>query len=1239
MTAKLFGSSSYVDRTEDAKQRAFVRLKSVCVPLSAATKDSATRDNFRTILNLLKQLETELESVPSAVFTAPLANYVFFPLASLLQPKSNGSPTSDTILEHTMIVLATLVVKWRVVGMDERVLHQLWTMISLQLGGPLDPNGPNAKLTSSSKGKAVERTEECQLAMVRALLALIGPLDPEECVAEQGPLHGDEDDDPLGENIDWSADEPRDLQTRDRRQIHIVPAPSSPRVPIVFHTLTTLLDISYKSSSLQSLQIESLKALEFIIVHHLQKHPPSSEAKRIVGQGPSPLLATALPGTASTLCRITLSASHHPPAEEKPADRRQHSGVIVQALKLLTLLLLATIGDEITKDLRSTEVPESAEQPTTLNDLFAHLSTNGTSSTAPGQQDSSNGEPADPQESRSEAKSSASAPGPVKPSPSWLKYTMTSVSALIGTLSPLSQHDNPLVRQQLAEFLSTLLDNAFESLDDARTIVIEGLLVVAGDAWTNVSTVAKKALHEGLGRAPRAGSSLSAIIASIVQNRMAMLPGQMRKRDHPAVVRSTRVITQSLNFVQGITGSDVAVAEALRNVNKWAWNVLDAVDIDDNSANSSSDEGARFALAWIDESSELGQTRSLLAPWPPIRLRHDAGDDGIVRSLIDMWRQLGIAAKASGQEPAVVESFLGTALGVRRWQHVAVNALWALDGVLAGVGQTVGSKRRRKLVNTVVKSLLSLLDELEQFSQQDQSSEMREEDKASSLTRNDSDQDVVIEHGRIISHTPALDGLKPVSALVTRKQNQERHRIMMMCFALRVIATCATQLEVDFQPHLLQTLYHVLANVSPSTNALLRAHAQAALSTIATSTSFASPQNLVMANVDYVVNSVSQRLSVGRLDPDAPLVLVEMIRLVGPPIVPMVQDLVEDVFEALDDYHGYDQVTMSLWAVMDALMRVMGEDSSVENGTKSNELGMPQVKAVVDAEADWTAFLTWYERRHDNAQDDLESVGEDLPRDNPQAPFDTLRSDGQEDETQAPPPEPEQAPATRHQSVASHIIAKAVYFLTHQSAFLRARVLALIATAVPLLVAPSDSQDPTSTRQSDLLPVIHRAWPYIVNRLSDKEHFVVIEAAALVEVLARHVGDFMSRRILDDAWPKLKKLLTDQAQLDQQSALKGSSNVKFTVSNKLYLSIVRTISQVIKHVPVKEDVSWEFGSLFKRFLTVDTHESLQQDTVTLYIELARLRPDTIWLVLGGAASYLRAEDKWSSGVDKILQHV
>ena len=611
-----------------------------------------------------------------------------------------------------------------------------------------------------------------------------------------------------------------------------------------------------------------------------------------------------------------------------------------------------------------------------------------------------------------------------------------------------------------------------------------------------------------------------------------------------------------------------------------------------------------MSLAWIDEGRH--QSEETFQQFPRIRLRN-VHDDSTLDSLENLWFAFGAAAAKSKQEDKLIDYFLGMTLGPRRGEPAAVTSLWILDGVLRGIQSVSMDKRRKKILKGVVKAVITFLSELEgnvdsggPTSGEQDDSQTQNLDSASTL--NEVDGIPLIQHNKGVTSLPSLDEYKPVVAKSTPALDDSSHHILLVSLSLRLLATLSTGLASLFQPFLLPSLYHILANTSSAAHPFLRLHAQITLAIVAESTSFTSPQDLVLANVDYIVNSVSQRLSVTRLDTSAPLVLVEMIRLVGQPIVPIVQDLVDDVFEALDDFHGYEDVTVGLWAVLDALLKVMEEDlPPIIDRLKGQERGV---------ESTFDSFTTWFGNRKKVEEEDHEDSA------NPQKPFKGSNDGDEEKDGPTEFPESKEVAPTRSQAVTSQILSKSLYFLSHPSPFLRARVLSLLASAVPLLAQPSlDSKTP-ETRSADLLPIIHRAWPFILNRLADSELSVVCEAASLIESLASHVGEFMSRRILEDVWPRFRKLLAEQEVNDLDSALAGST--RYSTSHRLYRSILRTLLKVAESTPLKEDVVWEQSILLRRFLATSIDSELRNYALQIYKLLGQVNREAVWLVLAGS---------------------
>jgi hypothetical protein len=222
----------------------------------------------------------------------------------------------------------------------------------------------------------------------------------------------------------------------------------------------------------------------------------------------------------------------------------------------------------------------------------------------------------------------------------------------------------------------------------------------------------------------------------------------------------------------------------------------------------------------------------------------------------------------------------------------------------------------------------------------------------------------------------------------------------------------------------------------------------------------------------------------------------------------------------------------------------------------------------------------------------------------------------------------EEATLEPAQKLAKQIVSRSLYFLSHESPVVRARILTLLSSSAPVLP------------ESGLLPSIHQAWPFILNRLADPEPFVVGAAATLITSLANRFGDFMFRRIWDDVWPRFRVMLSrlDAADATNALARRGFGAVgtesAYSHSHRLYRSLLQTMTAVSKNVQVQDSSMWQVIIGFRRFLHNQAHEELQRHARDLYIGIGSNNGDAVWLALeatagrmGSTVSFLR-EPKW-----------
>ncbi|KAG6003935.1 hypothetical protein E4U43_000823, partial [Claviceps pusilla] len=337
--------------------------------------------------------------------------------------------------------------------------------------------------------------------------------------------------------------------------------------------------------------------------------------------------------------------------------------------------------------------------------------------------------------------------------------------------------------------------------------------------------------------------------------------------------------------------------------------------------------------------------------------------------------------------------------------------------------------------------------------------------------------------------------------------------------ALEVVAYSAQRRGVMFRQHLIDILFPVVTFLG-SDNQLLQQHAIASLNSIALSCEYASVSDLIVDNVDYMVNSVSLRLNSLDLSPASMQVLMMMIRLSGPGLIPYLNDVVESVFAALENYHGYTLLVENLFSVLKEIVDqasrnnkrlLTSQEQTEHNHKKKHEpiLGLDYLMEELDRRE--------ARRQRDEAEEAaLEAA---MGRGHPKEPWkaDKLlaeegQKEGKEDEEQRPPsplpPEPEKPPNSPTYLLIRRITLLTQHYLTSPTPRLRRSLLELLSNASFILAGDEDS----------FLPVVNAIWPVVIERLRDPEAFISIEACHALTSLCEAAGDFLSSRFRTE-WP------------------------------------------------------------------------------------------------------------------------
>ncbi|KAF2766595.1 hypothetical protein EJ03DRAFT_250086, partial [Teratosphaeria nubilosa] len=427
----------------------------------------------------------------------------------------------------------------------------------------------------------------------------------------------------------------------------------------------------------------------------------------------------------------------------------------------------------------------------------------------------------------------------------------------------------------------------------------------------------------------------------------------------------------------------------------------------------------------------------------------------------------------------------------------------------------------------------------------------------------------------------------------------------LQSLALRTLALRAQTAGPDFRHELIDSLYPVLHTLAtPSDKCDLQSDALTTLNIFTSACGYHDVKAMIVENADYLTNAVALKLNAFDVSPQAPQVLVMMVRLAGPAVLPFLEDTVQSIFAVLESFHGYAVLVEMLFRVL----AVMAEE-----GTKAPLLAI-ESKEVRTEMRKWTR-----ERWEPTTIDGLAGLVKDFAaneadekrlRDGrreqaPQRPWKTKVeeiSDDEESKTggaqgtqpdetdleqleqQASPTPPEDEdpppPAPKTYSLLFNITELTQHFLPSASPSLRTSLLSLIRTTIPAL----------ARHENSFLPLINTLWPEIVSRLDDREEYVRAMALEIVGLLCEYAGEFMRSRIVQ-VWDLFREIYSQVGCEDRGLRGAGGRDVACSVSKTgilvatdvatntsarlLWDAMIETLATIAKTVPLPPELSDE----------------------------------------------------------------
>ncbi|XP_019718553.1 TELO2-interacting protein 1 homolog [Hippocampus comes] len=423
----------------------------------------------------------------------------------------------------------------------------------------------------------------------------------------------------------------------------------------------------------------------------------------------------------------------------------------------------------------------------------------------------------------------------------------------------------------------------------------------------------------------------------------------------------------------------------------------------------------------------------------------------------------------------------------------------------------------------------------------------------------------------------------------TSTVRQLNSNIWQLCIQLEGVACFAQALGHDFRPLLMTSLYPVLEKAGEET-LLIRQAALDSMWDISKACGYLSLKDLINENSDYLLNDISLNLQRLSQHPQAPRVLTVMLTHSDGTLLPLVRDIIQDVLTALD--LSYDHTASVFSSVLLALMKALARWFPLTS-SKTKESARSKRTLAGQEVFNIRQFLLDYRKQKELA----EGIGieEDDPQDLEIPPPTEFEEDDDADDCDV------KAELPAHLSITKDVMERCIHLLSDSNLCLRLKMLDVLELCISVL----------SERENELLPMAHRCWPALVQRLTADDPLAVLRAFRVLCTLGRTCGDFLRRRVSKEILPKLTSSLTKQAPV----SAKAGPVYTHTLAYKLQLAVLEGLGSLCQSLDLAEADLDVVCEACLPYLSCKQPIRLQQACLSVFHHLTQVDPDAFWLML------------------------
>ncbi|NXQ92377.1 TTI1 protein, partial [Nyctibius grandis] len=758
--------------------------------------------------------------------------------------------------------------------------------------------------------------------------------------------------------------------------------------------------------------------------------------------------------------------------------------------------------------------------------------------------------------------------------PDWSRSTAEKLSLLLHKMVEFSSvHPHWKVRLELVELVQHLLRNCSQSLVDSFSHLLKALVGLVNDENSEVQSRCNEVLQgiaeQGLVAQNRA---LADVLSENLHSLATALPRLMNSQDDMGKVSTLslllgylKLLGPKINIVLNSTSHLHRLSRALMQVLE-----LDVTDVKIVEDRRWGCEGTSGPSGSVQHGVQKGRCQK--------KYFRFFTEEKVFQLLQQVCRVLGYY----GNLYLLVDHFMGLYSESGMYRKQAAMVLNELIAGAAGVGVDVLQERETSPnMDDLKGSIVSILDEYT--------------DQANWYLITSIDTEVSHEHSVPCSGLTACPGgacssvplPSPEPHVTARTMNSN---IWQICIQLEGVSCFAAVLGKEFRLLLLSALYPVLEKAGDKT-LLISETALGTLADICEACGYNSVQCLINDNSDYLVNGISLNLRQLAHQPHASQVLDTMLRHSDASLLPLVEDVIQDVLSTLDQSYSNQASTFLrvLHSVMTALVRWFGSSCGEEH-QHGQSRAVSQGQQVVTRQ-ELEQFFLDYVKQKQIAEGNLPDPGDEETDEVP--PVAKLEPNNSDTEGEAPLPS--------HAQLAKAVMERCIHLLSDGDLRVRLKVLDVLELCVTVL----------HPHGNHLLPMAHRVWPALVTRLISDDPLAVLRAFKVLCTLAQKCRDFLRQRFSKDVLPKLTSCLLSQA----PASARAGPVYSHTLAFKLQLAVLQGLGSLCEKLDMGESDLNKVADACLIYLSAKQPMRLQEAAQSVFLHLMRVDPDSTWLLL------------------------